>query len=288
MPANIHPRARTLLVPALAAAFIGQAGAETIQFKPVDPAVVEQRFNQVVKKNSERADALRKLFVQAGCAGDKLTDQAIKGSDLSNIVCTLAGSGNGVVVVGAHYDKSRGGEGAVDNWSGAALLPSLYESLAGTPRNATFVFVGFADQDRAGSGAASYVKASGGKLSNVRAMVNLSCLGLSPTKVALDHSNKELVNALARIAASMKLPVSGMDLGGSMETGAIAFQKKKVPVVDLHSITQQTASLPGSDNDSRSAVNMDEYKTTYRLVSAYLAYLDLVLAKPAPAASASQ
>ena len=35
-----------------------------------------------------------------------------------------------VIVLTSHNDKVDVGDGVVDNWSGASLLPSLFQSLA--------------------------------------------------------------------------------------------------------------------------------------------------------------
>ena len=44
------------------------------------------------------------------------------------------------------------GEGVVDNWSGASLLPSLFESLESQALQRTFRFIGLAEEETGSSG----------------------------------------------------------------------------------------------------------------------------------------
>ncbi len=59
------------------------------------------------------------------------------------MICVLPGNSEKVIIVGAHFDHVSDGSGVVDNWSGASLLPSLYQALKDHPRKHTFIFIGF-------------------------------------------------------------------------------------------------------------------------------------------------
>jgi Zn-dependent M28 family amino/carboxypeptidase len=110
----------------------------------------------------------------------------MKGSRSPNVICTLPGESGAVILTGAHFDFSGRGKGVVDNWSGAALLPSLYQSLADRPRRHTFVFVGYTGEEAGLLGSQSYVKQlTPEQRSKIAAAVNLDCLGLSSTKLWL-------------------------------------------------------------------------------------------------------
>jgi hypothetical protein len=117
------------------------ASAQTIHFSAVSQQVVEQRLGAYVKKNNQREPAVRQLFEGAGCAGDKLTEQPVKTLKAPNLICTLAGETESVIVVGAHFDLIEAGDGVVDNWTGASLLSSLYQGIAEVKRHHTFRFV---------------------------------------------------------------------------------------------------------------------------------------------------
>ena len=116
----------------LAAAPAARLAAQKLTYTPVSQQVLEERLKRASGNNKEREAALRKLFEEAGCA--EVAAQAPKGLSRPNVLCTLAGDEKATIVVGAHYDKVPQGEGIIDNWSGAALLPSLFESLHQTQR----------------------------------------------------------------------------------------------------------------------------------------------------------
>jgi Zn-dependent M28 family amino/carboxypeptidase len=99
--------------------------------------------------------------------------------------------------------------GAVDDWSGAVLLPSLYQSLDSKPRRHRFVFVGFAGEEAGLHGSGAYVnKLTSDERSSLRAMVNLECLGLSPPKAWASRADPLLLQAYVIIASSLHLEPS--------------------------------------------------------------------------------
>ncbi len=60
------------------------------------------------------------------------------------------------------------------------------------------------------------------------------------------------------------------------------FFSKKIPVISIHSVTQETWPILHTSKDTAAAVNLNYYYDAYRLVTFYLAYLDTA---PPPAAS---
>lgn len=267
----------------LLAATAALAQPVSIQFKSLDRSILQQRLSQVSTKNQERAQRLREIFEQAGCTGDRLREQAVKGSKTPNILCTLPGQTEGAIVVGAHLDWWGGaGQGAVDNWSAAVLLPTLYESLPEGRRH-TFVFAAFSDQESNPAGSRFYVRQlSREERFRLRAMIHLNSLGMTATRVWMNRSDPKLVSELARVAAAMKIPVTGLNAEQMGGDDAAAFREAKVPTISLHSLTQETISILGTARDTLQAIRIDDYYDTYRLVSAYLMLLDAVL-PPLPA-----
>lgn len=246
----------------------------TIQLRPVPRSLVEARLQRHAKKNEERAKNLKLIFEEAGCR-EFLREQPVKGSRLPNLICVLQGSTDSLIVVGAHYDHSGQGTGVADNWSGAGLLPSLFQTLSGEPRKHTFVFVGFSDEEKGLAGSSFYVKQlTPEQINKTRVMVNLDTLGMGPTNVWLSRSDKALAGTLNGIAESLKLPLRAVDGDQVGDEDSTPFRKKKIRAVVLHSITQETLAVLHSSKDTISTIRMDDYYGTYRLISAYLAFLD--------------
>ena len=225
--------------------------------------------------------ALKNLFQAAGCP--QVSEQAVAGAATPNVVCTLPGKEEGTVIVGAHYGKPAKGDGVIRNWSGAALLPSLLESLNKTPRRLTYVFVGFSDQQKGIRGSKAYAKDA--KKGTTKAMLSIESVGLDPTKVWLSRADKNLVSSLARVATSLKVPISGSDLDETAEVDSQPFRDKSIPTIHVHSISAANAAIPGSEKDTSAALRMEEYGNTYRLLAVYLAFLDNTLGMPAAPAA---
>lgn len=262
--------------------------AQRVSYHPVEQSTIEARLKGAVPKNPERRAKLHTLFEEAGCKGEALSEPAVKGSSQPNVVCRLAGEADSVIVVGAHFDKVAAGEGVVDNWSGASLLPSLFESLNGEARRHTLVFIGFTDEEKGMVGSEAYAKRlTPEERGKIRAMVNLDSLGLSPTKVWLSRADRGLAEALNQVAYTLKLPLAYVNVEQVGSADSESFAKRKIPSLTIHSVTQETFPILHSSKDQLSAIHMDDYYATYKLVAVYLAYLDQTLPtgteEPAPA-----
>jgi putative aminopeptidase FrvX len=249
--------------------------AQTLKFAPVSEDVIEQRLHAYVSKNDGREPAVRKLFEDAGCASEAITEQPVKGLKAPNIVCTRAGNAlEPTILVGAHFDLVEKGDGVVDNWSGASLLASLYQGLSNEARRHTFRFVAFSGEERGLVGSKAYVKRLGTTHEEVAAMVNLDTLGLSETEVWLSHADLNLAKMLGETAATLKLPVSAVNVDGIGTSDSEPFRLRRIPSITIHSLTSETLPLLHGPKDRIGAIHMDEYYRTYRLVLAYLALLD--------------
>jgi putative aminopeptidase FrvX len=253
------------------------APAQTkISFHQVDKEVVLARIQDVPQKNTARQQKVKALFAEAGCG--LVTEQKVKHSDYSNVICTLPGDTEETVIVGAHFDKVVRGTGAIDNWSGASLLASLYQTLAGAKRRHTFLFVAFCEEEVGLVGSDFYASnMSKEDIASTEAMINLDTLGLSPTKVWVHRADKDLVVALAAVAHSLGLPAAEMDVERVGSADSESFSGKHIPRITIHSLTAQTFPVLHSNRDTLEQLHPDDYYDTYRLLCGYLVYLDETL-----------
>ena len=86
-----------------------------------------------------------------------------------------------------------------------------------------------------------------------------------------DRGDKRITGALDNVAATFKLPISVVN---ARRSDADSFQDKRVPTINLHSMTNETIRIIHSPRDQMEAIHVDEYYDSYRLIAAYLAYLD--------------
>lgn len=253
--------------------------ADGAHFDLLKSDVIESRLNSLSKDNAEREATVKKFFVDAGCA-EHLSEAPVKHVKLPNLICILPGQTEKVILVGAHFDHVSAGDGAVDNWSGASLLPSLYQSIKATPRRHTFVFVAFAAEEQGLVGSHYYVtQMSAADVACTEAMINIDSLGLGPTEAWVSHADPYLAGLLGWTAKALNLPIARVDVEAVGSADSEEFRKRKIPSLTVHSITQQTLPILHHSADKVRAIRMTDYYDSYRLLAGYLVILDDALGK---------
>jgi putative aminopeptidase FrvX len=258
------------------------AGAQTIRVGLVPREAVEERLREYSGTNSERGARLKRMFGDAGC-GENVSEQPVKFSKVPNVICVLPGISDRVIIVGAHFDRVPASAGVADNWSGASLLPSLYESVKIEPRHHTYIFIGFTDEEKGLVGSRFYArKMTPEQVAATDAMINLDTLGLAPTEVWESRSDIRLTKALIGVANYMKVPIGGVNFERVGSTDSESFKARKIPRITIHSLTQKSfnAGILHTRKDKLSVMKLDDYFDTYHLVAGYLVYLDHLLAGP--------
>lgn len=238
---------------------------------------VESWVSKVPSADTERFSRLRAMFTGQGCT--HLEEEPVGNHAGSNLICTLPGSDPGTILVVAHFEHEGKGAGAVENWSGAAMLPLLLHALSATPRTYTFVF---AAVDGA-KGASTFMNNRRATRRQFRAMFALEDLGLSPSKYCAFNWAPLQEFGLAQFLA---------DAGALVHPGALpertgcdrlriddtrVFRQADIPALIIHSVTLSERPLLGSAADTAAAINGDSYYESYQLMATYLAALDRVL-----------
>lgn len=255
--------------------------AQQLQVATIPYETVVGRLQRIERGDNEaRLAGLRTLFSEAGC---EVEEQKAKGSKLPNVVCGLGADADAdFILVTAHFDKVRAGAGAIDNWTGASLLPSLYKSLRhGTALRHRFLFIGFTDEEAGLVGARAWVGANRKTLlKHVRAVVNVDSVAAGPLPLYLwaSRADPELGRMALEIAAAVKIPVQGMNVEKVGTSDTAPFRDAKVPTIDFHGLTNATWPILHTIDDQLSKVDIDAYKATYRFLAIYLKYLDENLA----------
>jgi len=262
--------------------------AREIRFSLVPRAGVEARLSQYGGTNRERQATLKQLFADAGC-GEHLSEQPVRKRP-PNVICVLPGTSDRVIIVGAHFDKVEAGDGVADNWSGASLLPSLYQAIKIEPRHHTYIFVGFTDEEIGLVGSDFYARnMTKEQVAATDAMVNLDVLGLAATNVWVSRSDKKLVRAFAHAALLIDASVAGVNFERVGSTDSESFARKRIPRITIHSLNQRNhdAGILHTREDKFSVLDLDKYYETYRVLAVYLVYLDHYFDEPEPGTKTS-
>ena len=146
-----------------------------------------------------------------------------------NVIAELPGTGDGVIVVGAHYDTVPDSVGASDNSSGVGALLAVAERLAGSSFPFIVRFVAFGSEETGLHGSEHYVDSlSPEDLEEIHLMINLDSIGSGDRLVV---SGDRWVVVHIREAAEREgiaLQVSARGGGGSDHAN---FRRAWVPVV---------------------------------------------------------
>ena len=243
-----------------------------VRFHPISQTTLLERLASAPLKNEDRQQKLVEMFAAVGCKADL---QPVKHTDLSNVICILPGTSEDAIIVGGHFDKVDRGKGIVDDWSGASMLPSLYESLDTFQRRHTFIFIGFAAEEKGLVGSRYYVtQMSPEQKAHAKEMINLECLGMNPSEVWASHSDPQMLKALELIAQKMKIPLAGVNVEEVGTADSESFAAAGIPRTTIHSVDQKTLNVLHSDNDNIKAIHPDQYYESYRLIASYLAAVD--------------
>jgi hypothetical protein len=250
---------------------VSAVNSQKVTYTLVNRQTVLGRVEPAPATVEGRKERLQQLFREAGCRSEAMREQAVPGLDSGNIMCRLAGTTDQLIIVGAGYAP-----GDPDNWSGAVLLPSIYQALAPHKRDHTILFVAFTDQGRKLAGSQWFVSSmSSAEIQRTDGMVDLDALGLSPPKVSTKTSDPRLIKDLFIMAYALKLTASQVDVADTFREDADSFAKRKIPSITIHSFPLSRAS----ESRSRQLLvpqlfRPDLYYKAYYLISGYVAFLD--------------
>jgi hypothetical protein len=272
-----------LFVAALALAVGGGTGRATDDPAPAPAEVADDELLSELKsapgENEAREKKLRDLYVQAGADDDAIGLQEVSSGDpavpaLHNVVVTKKGQTDAVIVVGGHLDKVKAGLGVIDDWSGACLASNLYQTLRNLETRHTFVFVGFAYEERGLLGSKAFVAGlAPGQKGRIRAMVNLECLGVDGPFLWTNGSTDRLEALAHKVADAHKLTLKDHVLLG-VGADSIPFEKAGIPVITFDGLPRDKFRLIHSPADTYDNIQPARYLDAYRIVARFLLALD--------------
>jgi aminopeptidase YwaD len=183
-----------------------------------------------------------------------------------NVVAEKTGTGQGVVVLGAHYDTVPGVQGANDNGSGTAAILAIAEELAGQNLPFTVRFIAFGSEELGLRGSAHYVDSlTENQRREIVAMLNFDALGSGESVEIL--GDRALVDRAADLAQRDGVVVTrGRDQPGSSSDHA-SFRGVGIPVLMF---TAPDVSRIHSAEDTLEEVNPDLLRDTVRLAVSLL------------------
>jgi len=274
-PAPAPAPAPAAITPAAAAAPAGAPSAKAVpgEATPVPRETLMAGLADVPQKSFDRAERLVQLFKKTGMRN--VTRQSIPMKEAGgNVIGTLPGQTQEVILVGAHLDHATKGTGAIDDWTGVVCLVNLARALVGVSPHHTFVFVGFDLEERGHGGSRWYIEQMGPEQKRlIVAMVNLECLGISTPKVWLTGSADALEDLARTVAAKEKMPLEFRQLQG-VSADSDPFMAAGIAAITFDSLEESDFELIDSPKDRPEAVRPDRFEEHYRLILKFLRALD--------------
>ncbi|MBI4851090.1 MAG: M28 family peptidase [Acidobacteria bacterium] len=249
-----------------------------LEYKLASATELQEELCTVPSDNSERELFMAKLFIQAGAKIQEVQKQAIDISDkpANNIYVVKPGKTQNIIVVGGHLDHVNVGQGVIDDWTGACAVTNIYQAIKDISTKHTFVFIGFAGEERGLLGSRAYLRAlTKDSLSRHKAMVNLECLGVGESLVWVNGSDKELVDTAHSVAKRENLPLSNHTLNG-VGADSNSFREASIPAITIDGLPVDKFSFIHSPQDKCENVNQKFYYDSYRLAVNYLLELDKI------------
>ena len=228
----------------------------------------------VLAISQEAGNRLRNLMAETNV---EVTVAVQETAELSrNVIAELPGTGEGVVIVGAHYDTVPEVIGANDNASGIGVMVSVAGDSAGRPFPFTLRFMAFGSEETGLNGSRHYVDGlSGEELNEIEAMVNLDVVGSG--EALRVTGDRWLTNHVSEAAArdGTAVTVSRGLRGGSSDHAS--FREAWVPVIFFHADDTSRIHTP---QDTMEFINPSLLGDTASLVLDLLESLDDLRAGP--------
>ncbi len=233
--------------------------------------LIKQEIETVNCDDSKRIDAVRQLFKKRNLdVVSKQFDRA------TNLVFESGGSVDEVIVVGAHFDKTTLGCGAIDNWTGIVLLRELAGEFARLQQKRTYRFVAFGAEEKGlwGSDAmAREIDSSGSK--KPCAMVNLDSFGFDKTWALENVSDRTMLMKAADLDRSRGSSFSIRKYQGA-SSDSQSFQKIGVPSITLSGLNDNWRDYIHKRGDQVGNINFEMVAENFDFIRAFLLELDEV------------
>lgn len=215
-------------------------------------------------KGVERIEAVKKLFAQMGAKEDEILVEKFNKDKISNVVVRKKGKSDETIIIGAHYDKTADGCGAIDNWTGIAIIAHLYKTFSQIETQKTMIFVAF-DQEEIGLlGSDAMAKAIPKESRpNYCAMINFDSFGFSAPMALQNTSSSKMISLAKKLAEESKFKLSSPTIEGA-DADSSSFRNRDIPAITFSGLDGKWADYLHSKNDQVKKINMSSVYFGYR------------------------
>ncbi len=220
--------------------------------------------------NSDRLLETKKLFKLVGGRDAEIQS----GDGVENVVLSLKGESEDTIFVGAHYDKTTLGCGAIDNWTGVVIVANLYKSLANERNKKSYKFVAFGKEERGLLGSKAFVESiSKDERSKQCAMVNFDSFGFSDLWALESISDNKLIDLGREIAKRRRVQFSIKNFKGA-SSDSRPFRDVGIPAITLSGLNDSWKDYLHKDGDQLKNLDAEKVYQNYLFALDYLREID--------------
>ncbi len=225
-------------------------------------------------ESKERLAAVKKLFAQTGAKDEEIIIETFNKDKIKNVVVKRKGKTDETVIVGAHYDKSDAGCGAIDNWTGVSMIAHIYKTLSQMETEKSYIFVAFDQEEKGLLGSDAMARAIPKESrSQYCAMVNIDSFGFSAPFSLQQATNSKMVKIAKVVAEEGKLKFADVTIPGA-NSDSSSFNQIKIPAITFSGLDNNWQKYLHSKNDQLERINMDSVYLGYRFVLAFISKLE--------------
>lgn len=249
---------------------------KSVTYLRLGQQIVVQR-SQPPAASEDWSTALRQQYIKAGIPAYQIVEQTVPGSSQRMVMCILAGTGDGVIVVSASLERPKDDDAAAVAWASLAMLPLLAESLNAVSTDSSFIFIAFPGEKYHHPGSSWYVKQlTDAKRKKTKAAVEIFEVGRGVPTFDVNRRDRYLAQWLetAALALGLQLPIQTAEIDSQDFPDAKQFRSASVPAITVSSLPLRTARPFSSAYLPINKLDSDVYYTTYELLCVFLLDLD--------------
>jgi Zn-dependent M28 family amino/carboxypeptidase len=249
----------------------------SIKSQPNNPAVsTQEQLAESVKlapcEMKDRLEAVKKMFVSVGAKEEDIKIEQFK--EISNVVVAKKGKSDETIIIGAHYDKTKEGCGAIDNWTGISIIAHLYRTLSKFETNKSYVFVAFDKEELGLLGSKEMAKAIPKEKRQIYcSMVNVDSFGMAIPQAMTNISSSKMLKYAKELAKETKFPYAEITIPNASSDSA-SFREKGIPAIGFSGLDNKWQTYLHTKEDKVENVNMQSVFLGYQFILNFVVKLD--------------
>lgn len=229
-------------------------------------------LNTVPCKNENRLKGVVELFKKNGASEEEI--KILTQNGIENILVTKKGKTNQTVLIGAHFDKTSFGCGAIDNWTGIVLITHLFRRIKEIETEKTYQFVAFGKEELGLLGSKAFVREIPPKeLNRYCAMINFDSFGFNEPKALANASDLNLIELAKNTGLEMDFKFS-VSFYQNADADSSSFNKMGIPAITFHGLSDDWPNYLHNSSDQINNVDIESVKKGYDFALKYLRKVD--------------